>query len=149
MATTRPQGYQEEFAPQHFRHIHVQQLSRPIARRYAQRLITVRCSADPAAVQRLLQRIDTAADDGTVGWLMRTPLQVTIMTMLLSQLGKAPTDRAGLFTEYYETIYRRELGKDLATSELLREHRATIDTDGANRNAPPVLDQLPQMAGAA
>lgn len=130
VATTRPQGYQKEFSPEHFHHLHLQQLPAATAARYAQRLITARYSTDPATADNLLRRVQAAADEtsSATTWLMRTPLQVTIMTMLLAQIGEAPTDRAGLFTEYYNTIYRRELGKNLATSRLLRDHRHVIDT---------------------
>ncbi len=128
VATTRPQGYHGDFSPEHFRHLELQPLPPELASRYAERLVRVRYGADPALAANLLDRVRAAAEEsGATRWLMGTPLQVTIMTMLLSQIGEAPTDRSGLFGEYYDTIYRRELGKNLTTSRMLREHRHTID----------------------
>ncbi len=129
VATTRPQGYNDEFGPGLFHHLRLQPLPAPVAERYATRLVEARYNADPAGGASLLKRVRAALAETSPAttWLMRSPLQVTIMTMLLSQIGEAPTDRAGLFSEYYDTIYRRELGKNLTTSRLLREHRHVID----------------------
>ncbi len=127
IATTRPQGYNDDFAPAYFHHISLRSLPEDTARRYSFKLAAARYSQDVADEQSLKNRLRSAVTTEPTKWLMSTPLQVTIMTLLLSQIGEVPTDRYTLFRQYYETIYRRELGKDIATSRLLRDHRANVD----------------------
>ena len=58
--------------------------------------------------------------------LMKTPLQVLIMTLLLEQFGVLPTDRYQLFWRYFETIYQRESAKPTNLAPFLAEHRRAI-----------------------
>jgi hypothetical protein len=58
--------------------------------------------------------------------LMKTPLQVLIMTFILERLGTLPADRYQLFWRYYETVYEREAAKNTTLSSLFTDHRASI-----------------------
>lgn len=58
--------------------------------------------------------------------LMKTPLQVLIMTLILERLGNLPPDRFQLFWRYYETVYDRESAKNTTLASLLTQHRGSI-----------------------
>src|SRR5690606_20116164 len=59
--------------------------------------------------------------------LMQTPLQVTIMSLLLEGRPRVPQDRYSLFESYYQTIYDREISKQVPIAPVLEKHRSTVD----------------------
>lgn len=75
-----------------------------------------------------MERLKKASTEEASARLMRSPLQVTIMTTLVDQIGTPPEDRWRLFHEYYEVIYKRERERPIPAAELLRLHKANIDT---------------------
>ena len=58
--------------------------------------------------------------------LMKTPLQVLIMSIILERVGNLPPDRYQLFWRYYETVYDREAAKNTTLASLLTQHRRSI-----------------------
>ncbi|MFI0990039.1 NACHT domain-containing protein [Streptomyces exfoliatus] len=128
VATTRPQGYSEEFSPSNFLHMELKPLGKDRALHYAGKLAAARHGSDSDRTSRLMQRLNQAADETSTARLMSSPLQVTIMAVLLDRMGKAPKDRYTLFKDYYRVIYERELEKEGASTNLLRDYRADIDT---------------------
>ncbi|MEV6528307.1 hypothetical protein AB0M86_01735 [Streptomyces sp. NPDC051639] len=127
VATTRPQGYTDEFSPKHFRHYSLIPLKPENALGYGLKLAHARYGASADRVPVLMSRLEQAAGEPSTAHLMTTPLQVTIMAVLLDRVGKAPKDRYTLFAEYYRVIYERELEKEGSASNLLRDHAADIN----------------------
>jgi len=127
VATTRPQGYAEEFAPAHYDHLELLPLSRRQAIEYARRLAAVRHGSDPDTERQVVARITKAAEEPITAWLMRSPLQVTIMSILLERQVRAPQDRHSLFDAYYQTIYEREIAKSRAIADLLEQQRSNVN----------------------
>lgn len=128
VATTRPQGYADEFSPKHYRHYSLLSLDTENALVYGQKLAQARYgAAADDKVQRLMARLEQAADEDSTARLMTTPLQVTIMAVLLDRMGKAPKDRYTLFADYYRVIYERELEKEGPASNLLRDRKTDIN----------------------
>ena len=127
VATTRPRGYAGEFDAATYEHLRLRDLTRAEALGYATRLAEVRHADDPDVRRHVLERITEAADEEITARLMHTPLQVTIMSLLLEGRPRVPHQRHGLFQAYYETIYTREIGKNSATARLLEEHQHTVD----------------------
>lgn len=128
LATTRPQGYNDEFSPETYQHRYLTPLSPGHALHYASRLIGVRFAQDPEKAERLLAQLQQASSHEATLRLLRTPLQVTIMSILIDRHGPPPQERFALFSDYYDVVYKRELAKDTPTSVLLRDHRKDIDT---------------------
>jgi hypothetical protein len=128
LATTRPRGYSGEFTAEYYEHLTLTDLTPQQALTYARTLADVRHGDDPDVHHNVLDRIAEAAEDDLTARLMRTPLQVTIMSLLLEGRTRVPQHRHGLFDAYYETIYNREVGKHTPTARLLEEHRKVINT---------------------
>jgi len=127
VASTRPQGYNEEFSPRYYTHRYLSLLSEAKALQYAQRLIQARYAAEPERGRKILKRLGVALAQETTARLMRTPLQVTIMATLVDQIGQPPQERWRLFQQYYEVIYRRETERDIPASRILQQRKADVN----------------------
>ncbi|MFJ5989286.1 NACHT domain-containing protein [Lentzea sp. NPDC092896] len=127
VATTRPQGYRGELSPAYYRQLTLQPMRADNSLEYAEHLARLQYTDDPEMHDLLVQRLRTAAAEPLTARLMHTPLQVTIMTLLLERRARAPQDRHGLFEAYYKTLYEREVGKDTPDSRLLEQQRNNID----------------------
>ncbi|WP_156301861.1 NACHT domain-containing protein [Streptomyces sp. e14] len=128
VATTRPQGYTDEFSPKNYLHYYLTALGTDSALAYGKKLADARHGNSTERVSRLVERLQRAAAEPSTAHLMATPLQVTIMAVLLDRVGKAPKDRFTLFADYYRVIFERELEKEGAASNLLRDHKTDIDS---------------------
>ncbi|MEL6578649.1 MAG: hypothetical protein AAFQ14_02765 [Cyanobacteria bacterium J06621_12] len=128
VATTRPQGYNEDFDTDFYGHIWLAPLSKKQALHYARRLLEIRYENDSDRQSKIRSRLERAAKDNFTVRLMQSPLQVTIMTVLLNKTGQAPKDRWSLFNKYYDIIYDREVERDIPASEILRDYKSDIDS---------------------
>lgn len=124
--TTRPTGYSERISPEHFTQLDLRNLTPEAAVKYGQLVTNLRLADDLDKRDQVLKRFEKNAHDSNMARLMKTPLQVLIMTIILERLGTLPADRYQLFWRYYETIYERESGKTTTLSSLLTTHRASI-----------------------
>lgn len=122
VGTTRPQGYLDEFRPEQFRAVTLDPLDRGAAAAYARRLREVRHADDPDMQLQLEKGVAAALEDRSTSRLMRTPLQITVMSLLLERRSRAPDNRYQLFDTYFETIYAREVAKEGYLGALLDEH---------------------------
>ena len=119
VATTRPQGYTGEFSADRYEHITLSPLEPSFAAGYALRLAEVQHASDPDLLKKVVNRTNLASQEASTARLMRTPLQVTIMSLLLENRERAPQARYALFEEYYKAIYKREATKPGAIGTLL------------------------------
>lgn len=128
LATTRPQGYAGELAglgiPLKERYL--APLMREEAIAYAEKLVAAKIP-DPDLRGKTLTRLREAAAESATQRLMTTPLQVTILTALVQQLGRAPRERWNLFSRYFSYTYDREIERQTYASRLLAEHRSHIE----------------------
>ena len=128
IATSRPQGYNEDFSPLYYRHCRLAELSSQLGRHFTRRLVDVRYGTDADRKERVLERLDRAFENESTSRLMRSPLQLTIMTALVDRRGQPPQARWNLFKSYYEVIYQREEEKDIPASTILRDYSPDINT---------------------
>jgi hypothetical protein len=147
IASTRPQGYSEEFNPRSYTHRLLAPLAKSEALRYADRLATVRFGENTERVERVLARLQAAAESETTARLMTSPLQVTIMTVLVDKRGHPPQERWSLFSAYYDVIYARELERDVPTALVLRDQKTNVDA--IHRRVGLVLQAESETAGRA
>lgn len=127
VVTTRPTGYEERLPEQWFEHLDLQPLPAPEAAEFASRLTAKRFEDDAEMHAEVTARMAAAATDPTTQRLMGTPLQVTVMSMIVEKYPTLPPDRFTLFQLYYETIYDREVAKRIVVSRLLADHRQDIN----------------------
>ncbi|MFI7038055.1 NACHT domain-containing protein [Microbispora rosea] len=128
IATSRPQGYNEDFSPKFYSHHWMTPLSPAQAIEYGGKLAEVRFSGDTDRVAKVQRRIRRAAENDATARLMRSPLQVTILTLLLDRMGQPPQERWPLFDEYFKLIYQREIERDIPAAAILREYKSNIIT---------------------
>jgi hypothetical protein len=124
--TTRPTGYTERVAPGHFTQFDLRYLDAESAAEYGRLVTSQRLADDLDRRDQVLARFDKNAADPAMARLMKTQLQVLIMTIILERLGNLPPDRFQLFWRYYETVYDRESAKNTTLASLLTQHRNTI-----------------------
>ena len=126
IATSRPQGYNEDFSPSYYQHRELTELSHRLGWHFAQRLAEVRYRTDEDRKQTVLSRLDRAFRDNSTARLMRSPFQVTIMAALVDRVGQPPQARWSLFNQYYDVIYDREVERSIPASIILRDYRPDI-----------------------
>ncbi len=127
VATTRPQGYNDDYSPELYQHKWLAPLSTARAMHYARLLAKARYGSDQDRYDRVVKRLERASQHEATARLMRSPLQVTIMATLVDRMGQPPQERWNLFKEYYNVIYQRETERDIAASTILREYKPDID----------------------
>ncbi|MFC6706296.1 NACHT domain-containing protein [Flexivirga alba] len=128
VVTTRPTGYTERLDDELFAQVDLELLSPEQAAEYGDHATSLRLQDDPDLRDRLLRSFGTALQAESTAALIRTPLQVLLVTFILERRGSLPTDRYELFWRYYESMYERESAKGTHLSALLRTRRDVITT---------------------
>lgn len=124
--TTRPVGYTENIAPGSFERIDLDNLEITEAVRYGELATKVRLGGDVDRIERVCLRLRKAAEDEALQHLLRTPLQVLILTIIIDGSGQLAPDRYNLFRGYYDTVFKRERDKTSGLTAILQEHGPQI-----------------------
>ena len=127
IVTTRPTGYTERIAPDHFSQFDLRYLDARAAADYGRLVTSLRLADDLDRRDQVLARFNRHLADPAMARLMQTPLQVLIITVILERSGNLPPDRYQLFWRYYETVYDREAAKNTTLAPLLTRHRRTVN----------------------
>lgn len=110
IATTRAQGYNNDFDEKKYKHVKVEELSKEDCYKYVEKLFGV-MEEQTEKREEYLAVMKEAMEDDTIIRLMRTPLQASIISILVKSGGKPPHERYSLFQQYYDTMVRREKQK--------------------------------------
>lgn len=124
--TTRLVGYTEHIAPTHFERIDLDHLSLEEAVRYGTLAVQARLRDDVDRVDKVVRGLRDAAGDEALQGLLRTPLQVLILTIIIDGAGHLAPDRYSLFRNYYDTVFKREQSKIGGLHHLLQEYGQQI-----------------------
>lgn len=124
--TTRPIGYTEDIAPSHFERIDLDYLQPEEAVRFGTLATKVRLGNDDDRIERVIGHLRRSAGDDALRNLLRTPLQVLILTIIVDTAGQLAPDRFRLFWGYYDAVFRREQGKTGWLQHLLRDYEQQI-----------------------
>lgn len=135
VCTSRPIGF-ERNPELDYQELHLTPLDPTDAMRYASRLLACRFPDNADRQEQTLERLQAASQAPDTARLMTSPLQVTILSLLLEQRRQAPASRYALFKSYYDTIYARECNKPPGIGDVLDAHR-------------PQFDQLHERCGLA
>ncbi|SFI92336.1 NACHT domain-containing protein [Planctomicrobium piriforme] len=111
MATTRPEGYNNEFTENWHRFLYLMPLGIAKAMQYAELLTIARFGKESNRNKDMLNMLTVAAKHPLTAKLLESPLQVTFVVTLIASGGSPPKDRWRLFDDYYHTIYKREQQK--------------------------------------
>lgn len=112
ICTSRPQGNLEGFHREEFCRLRLRDLSADRCLDYLDRLME-QMSSSQDEKEHFMSVLRESAKDPVVSRLMRSPLQATIVAILVKTGGKPPRDRYNLFDTYYQTMKNREKQKDM------------------------------------
>jgi predicted NACHT family NTPase len=110
VATSRPNIYENQFEPELFWHLELQRLSKDKVHTYAEKWVQAKNLSEEEQ-KRILPILEECQQDGNISALLTTPLQVTIILLIIKDGGRPPAQREALFNEYWSTIFRREKSK--------------------------------------
>ena len=110
IGTTRMQGYNNDFDEKHYKHVEVAELSKRDCDNYVIKLFEV-MEEQLDKREEYIRIMRDALDDDNTSRLMKTPLQATIISILVKSGGKPPHERYSLYRQYYSTMIRREKQK--------------------------------------
>jgi hypothetical protein len=109
-ATSRPTDHSEQFDPEQFWHLELQPMSVKKVQDYAQRWVRTKVLVEEEQ-RRVLDTLKECLQEEHTRSLLTTPLQVTIVLLIIKDGGRPPAQREALFHEYWGTIFRREKAK--------------------------------------
>jgi hypothetical protein len=110
MATSRPTGYEGQFSPEQFWHLELLPLSPDKVSAFSKKWVQTKKLREEKQ-SRILSTIEECQQDENLSALLSTPLQVTIILLIIKDGGRPPTQREALFDKYWRTIFRRERSK--------------------------------------
>jgi hypothetical protein len=110
MATSRPTGYENQFDPEQFWHLELLPLSSNKVCTFAEKWVAAKKLPEEEC-NRILHTLEECQEDKGLSTLLVTPLQVTIILLIIKDGGRPPAQREALFNEYWNTIFRREKSK--------------------------------------
>jgi hypothetical protein len=110
ISTTRPQGYTDEFNPIQYLHLNLKNLTEVQAIDYATRWISEK-ESNPKEKSKIYSTFKYCIKDKIVHDLTKTPLQITILLVIIRAGSTPPKQREELYQTYMDTIYRREQKK--------------------------------------
>jgi hypothetical protein len=123
VATTRPQGYSKEFDVVKYQHFFISNLESEESKLYVQKLLD-KLISNVDEQEEKKEILFKVIEHPEMSRLMKSPLQVSIMTILVLSGGNPPENKFELFTEYYNTILKRE--KQRSVSPILNEKQSYI-----------------------
>lgn len=109
--TTRPQGYNSDLGNEEWSHRELADLPLETAMSYARLLAKSYYKDDNYRQSKIIAQLTRSAHHSTTQRLMRSPLQVTILHMIVDTGGGVPSSRWSLFHEYFEILKKREKSK--------------------------------------
>lgn len=115
IATTRAQGYNHDFGERRYNHVEVKELSDKDCLKYVEKLFEVMEERSENR-KKYLDIMKEALEDESIARLLRTPLQATIISILVKSGGKPPHERYSLFNQYYGIIVQREKQKNIVAT---------------------------------
>lgn len=118
LCTSRPQGNLEGLNREEFCHLRLMDLSPERCMDYLEKLME-QMSVSQDEKDRFMAVLEESVRDPVVSRLMKSPLQATIVAILVKTGGKPPRDRYNLFDTYYQTMKNREKQKE--TLEALHD----------------------------
>jgi hypothetical protein len=144
---TRPQGYNHDLGSMQWEHWPLIDLPAERAEAYAKALGEARYPSDQCRREEILSSIRLATTRAATSHLMISPLQVTIMYLIVDTGGSVPAARWSLFNEYFEVLKKREKAKGGANQKTLERNWTHLGP--IHQRAGLVLQTQSENAGGA
>ncbi|WP_316753707.1 hypothetical protein [Pedobacter gandavensis] len=113
IASTRPQGYSIEFDNSRYKHLNIADLDPETCEKYITKLL-FNTVDDLSAREARLKILKKALNDSQISRVMKSPLQASIMVILVNSGGEPPNNKFDLFKQYFETILNREKQRNIS-----------------------------------
>src|SRR6185436_361270 len=113
VSTSRPQGYSKEFDNSKYRHLYIADLEKQDCKVYLSKLLTNIIDNSTERSEKLSMLLK-ALEHNEISRLMKSPLQASIMAILVKSGGEPPRNKFDLFTDYYNIIFRREKQRNIS-----------------------------------
>ena len=126
VCTSRPIGFENDDRI-NYQELRLTPLTTQQALDYASRLLQTRFAENPDRRDEVLKRLSKASRSLDTARLMTSPLQVTILSLLLEQATEIPDSRYALFKNYYAVIHARESSKPPGIGDVIRRYRTQLD----------------------
>lgn len=147
IVTSRPQGYNKDLDERYWSHWNLTDLPKEVATAYADALSLAQHPMDSDRRAKIAVGLDKAMQQQVTARLMVSPLQVTIMHLIVDGGGSAPVGRWALFNEYYQVLKKREKAKGGETQEVLERNWDHLDP--VHHRAGLVLQAQSEISGGA
>lgn len=147
VVTTRPQGYNRDLDSSSWEHWELTELTAERALHYAKALGEARYPEDRGRRNEVLDKLSHATAESATARLMVSPLQVTILYLIIDTGGTASTARWALFNDYYETLRKRERAKGGKLQEVLEANWTFIGP--IHQRAGLLLQAMSEVEGGA
>lgn len=145
--TSRPQGYNSDLNSNIWTHWQLTSLPAETAIRYAKLLATAYYRDDTDRQGTILKQLESAIKSPITQRLMTSPLQITILLLIVDTGGGVPSSRWTLFNEYFETLKKREKSKGGVTQRVIDKNISHIGP--IHQRAGLVLQTDAETAGGA
>lgn len=122
IATSRPQGYNSDLSANIWQHWVLQDLDSSKALAYARLLTSAYYKDDTDRQRKIIGQLESSIKNSTTERLMKSPLQVTILHMIVDTGGGVPTSRWNLFNDYFEILKKREKSKSGQSQKMLERN---------------------------
>ena len=147
IVTSRPQGYNNDLDERYWARWQLADLDSELAVKYAEALSLAQYPLDRDRRNRTLSALKRAMEHPATARLMVSPLQVTILHIIIDGGGSAPVGRWALFNEYFQILKKREKSKGGPIQAVLEKNWDHIDP--VHYQAGLVLQTESEAAGAA
>lgn len=145
--TSRPQGYNSDLNASVWTHWQLSSLPPKTAMEYAKLLSVAYYRDDVDRQNSILKQLNSAIKSPITQRLMTSPLQITILLLIVDTGGGVPSSRWTLFNEYFETLKKREKSKGGATQRVIDKNINHIGP--IHQRAGLVLQADAETAGGA
>jgi hypothetical protein len=127
IVTSRPQGYNKDLDERYWSHWHLVDMPSEKALKYGAALSLALHPHDEDRRSKIETGLGRAMRQPATARLMVSPLQVTIMHLIVDGGGSAPVGRWPLFNEYFQILKKRERAKGGDTFEVLERNWDHLD----------------------
>jgi hypothetical protein len=125
VATSRPNGYDNQFDPERFLNLELELLSPEKVTEYAGKWVEAKELGEDERC-KILPTLKDCQKDSSIAELLVTPLQVSIILIIIKSGRRPPAERENLFNEYWLTIFRREEGKNNKINRIIQKQESHL-----------------------